>query len=128
MTVVCPICKSSAQEVPRTGDATGFHCPTHGDFKVADAVFAEAKAKDYTRDMTLTITPELLCAGMVAHALFRSAEVCAALKIKQMRERAVIFIMRYRWPGECSHARNSHSPTNVVSGGNGGEPQWSEPG
>ena len=26
------------------------HCPTHGDFKVADAVFAEAKAKDYTRD------------------------------------------------------------------------------
>src|SRR6516225_247667 len=50
MTVVCPICKSSAQEVPRTGDATGFHCPTHGDFKVADAVFAEAKAKDYTRD------------------------------------------------------------------------------
>jgi len=56
MTVVCPICKSSAQEVPRTGDATGFHCPTQGDFKVADAVFAEAKAKakakakDYTRD------------------------------------------------------------------------------
>ena len=50
MTVVCPICKSSAQEVPRTGGATGFHCPTHGDFKVADAVFAEANAKDYTRD------------------------------------------------------------------------------
>ena len=25
-----------------------FHCPTHGDFKVADTVFA--KAKDYTRD------------------------------------------------------------------------------
>ena len=35
---------------PRTGDATGFHCPTHGDFKVADTVFAEAKAKDYTRE------------------------------------------------------------------------------
>ena len=50
MTVVCPICKSSAQEVPRTGDATGFHCPTQGDFKVADTVFAEANAKDYTRD------------------------------------------------------------------------------
>ena len=52
MTTVCPICNSSAQELPRTGDTTGFHCPTHGDFKVADAVFAEAKAKakDYTRD------------------------------------------------------------------------------
>jgi len=24
--------------------------PTHGDFKVADTVFAEAKAKDYIRD------------------------------------------------------------------------------
>ena len=46
MTVVCPICKSSAQELPRTGDATGVHCPTHGDFKVADTVFA----KDYTRE------------------------------------------------------------------------------
>ena len=44
MVVVCPICKSSASELPR-GDATAFHCPTHGDFKVADTVFAE----DYTR-------------------------------------------------------------------------------
>ena len=25
MTTVCPICNSSAQELPRTGDATGFH-------------------------------------------------------------------------------------------------------
>ena len=52
MAVVCPICKSSAQEFPRTGDATDFHCPTHGDFKVAETVFAEAKAKakDCTRD------------------------------------------------------------------------------
>jgi sarcosine oxidase delta subunit len=50
MTVVCPICKSSAQELPRTGDATGIQCPTQGDFKVADTVFAEANAKDYTRD------------------------------------------------------------------------------
>ena len=48
---VCPICKSpAAQELDRTGYATGFHCPTHGDFKVADTVFAEAKAKDYTRE------------------------------------------------------------------------------
>ena len=49
MTLECPICKSSAQELPRIGDATGFHCPTHGDFKVADTVFAEAKTKDYSR-------------------------------------------------------------------------------
>jgi hypothetical protein len=47
MTVVCPICKSSVRELP-AGDATAFHCPTHGDFKVADNVLA--KAKDYTRD------------------------------------------------------------------------------
>jgi len=50
MTVVCPICKSSAQEFPHTGEAAAFHCPTHGDFKVADTVFAEANARDYTRD------------------------------------------------------------------------------
>jgi hypothetical protein len=50
MTLECPICQSSAQELPRTGDATGYHCPTHDDFKVADTVFAEAKAKDYTRE------------------------------------------------------------------------------
>ena len=47
MAVVCPICESSAQELP-AGDATSFHCPTHGDFKVADTVLA--KAKDYTRE------------------------------------------------------------------------------
>ena len=46
MTVVCPICKTSAQEFSRTRDATGFHCPTHGDFKVADSVLAE----DYNRE------------------------------------------------------------------------------
>jgi hypothetical protein len=28
----------------------GYHCATHGNFKVADTVFAEAKAKDYTRE------------------------------------------------------------------------------
>jgi hypothetical protein len=50
MTGACPICKASAQQLPRTGDATAFHCPVHGDFKVADIVLAEAKAKDYTRD------------------------------------------------------------------------------
>jgi uncharacterized Zn finger protein (UPF0148 family) len=49
MAHVCPICKAPAQELPRTGDATGFHCPVHGYFKVADNVLAETKAKDYTR-------------------------------------------------------------------------------
>jgi hypothetical protein len=48
--VLCPICKSPPQELARTGDATGYACPTHGNFKVADSVFAEAKAKDYTRE------------------------------------------------------------------------------
>ena len=48
MTVVCPICKTSAQEFSRTRDATGFHCPTYGDFKVADTVLANAK--NYTRE------------------------------------------------------------------------------
>jgi uncharacterized Zn finger protein (UPF0148 family) len=48
MALACPICKSPAQEIARTGDATGFHCPTHGDFKVADTVFAEDDAGDYT--------------------------------------------------------------------------------
>jgi hypothetical protein len=47
MTIVCPICKSPAQELPGTGDATGFQCPTHGAFKVAETVFAEAS---YSRD------------------------------------------------------------------------------
>jgi predicted RNA-binding Zn-ribbon protein involved in translation (DUF1610 family) len=45
-----PICKSTAQELRRTGHATDFHCPRHGDFKVADSAFAKAKAKDYTRE------------------------------------------------------------------------------
>ena len=49
-TLPCPTCKSSAQELPRTGDATSYYCATHGDFMVADTVFAEAKAKDYTRE------------------------------------------------------------------------------
>jgi hypothetical protein len=50
-TLLCPICESSAQAT-RTGDATGYHCATHGDFKVADTVFAEAKAKakGYTQE------------------------------------------------------------------------------
>ena len=45
MALLCPICKSVAQELDRTGDATGFDCPTHGKFKIADTIFPE----DYTR-------------------------------------------------------------------------------
>ena len=45
MPLVCPICNSPAQELDRTGDATGFHCATHGKFKIADTIFLE----DYTR-------------------------------------------------------------------------------
>jgi hypothetical protein len=48
-TLPCPICKSSAQAT-RTGDATGYQCATHGDFKVADTVSAGAEAKGYTRE------------------------------------------------------------------------------
>lgn len=46
----CPICKSPAKELVRTGDATAFGCPTHGNFKVANTVFAEEGAEDYTRE------------------------------------------------------------------------------
>ena len=42
MSLVCPICKSPAQELPHhTAHATGFECPTHGKFKVADTIVAE---------------------------------------------------------------------------------------
>jgi hypothetical protein len=47
MPLVCPICKSVAQELD-PGGATGFYCATHGGFKVADIVFAKHCAKDYT--------------------------------------------------------------------------------
>jgi hypothetical protein len=45
MPLVCPICSSPAEELDSTGDATGFHCATHGKFKIADTIFPE----DYTR-------------------------------------------------------------------------------
>jgi hypothetical protein len=41
MSLVCPICKSPAQELPLAGHATGFECPAHGKFKVADTIVAE---------------------------------------------------------------------------------------
>ena len=45
--LLCPICKSVAQELDRTGDATGFDCETHGKFKVADTVFKDGRVKNY---------------------------------------------------------------------------------
>ena len=39
MVLHCPICKSTAHEFPRIGDATGFLCAAHGNFKVADTIF-----------------------------------------------------------------------------------------
>jgi hypothetical protein len=49
MTIICPICKSAAHRLDCTGDATGYACATHGGFHVAGSVFAEHRAKDYTR-------------------------------------------------------------------------------
>jgi hypothetical protein len=46
MPLVCPICKSLAQQLPATGGATGFRCVIHNNFKVADAVWTE----EYTRE------------------------------------------------------------------------------
>ena len=48
MALLCPICKSVAQELDRTGDATGFDCETDGKFKVADTVFKESRVRNYT--------------------------------------------------------------------------------
>ena len=38
MALLCPICKSPAAELRHTGEATGFHCPIHGHFKITNAV------------------------------------------------------------------------------------------
>ena len=46
MALLCPICKSVAQELDRTGDATGVDCETDGKFKVADTVFAEGRVRN----------------------------------------------------------------------------------
>jgi hypothetical protein len=48
--LLCPICKSPAEELDRSGDATGFRCATHNAFKVANTVFAEQRTKNYTSE------------------------------------------------------------------------------
>ena len=50
MALLCPICKSVAQELDRTGDATGFDCEMDGKFKVANTVFAEGRVRNYTNE------------------------------------------------------------------------------
>jgi hypothetical protein len=47
---ICPICKSEAKLLDRTGDATGFDCETHGKFKVADTIFADRSKREATRE------------------------------------------------------------------------------
>jgi len=48
--ILCPICKSSAQELPGTAYDTAFRCVIHHDFKVADAVFGDWRSEKYTRE------------------------------------------------------------------------------
>ena len=50
MALLCPICKSPAQELARTDDATGFYGTTHSAFKVANTVFAEQRSRNYSRE------------------------------------------------------------------------------
>jgi hypothetical protein len=48
MPLVCPICKSPAQQLPGSGGATAFRCVIHNNFKVADTV--SQRAEEYTRE------------------------------------------------------------------------------
>ena len=45
MTDECPICKTKALALGRTGDAMGFDCPEHDKFKVSDTVLSLLRAK-----------------------------------------------------------------------------------
>jgi hypothetical protein len=50
MTTSCPICRSEAAALDKTGDADGFDCHEHGKFKVASSVFAQASTKSASRE------------------------------------------------------------------------------
>jgi hypothetical protein len=69
MTTHCPICGSEVGELPRTGDADGYDCVTHGQFKTSgtvtstkqkatraewEAALASAKARHGTIVPTIT--------------------------------------------------------------------------
>jgi hypothetical protein len=45
--LLCPICKSVAEELTRAEDARGFYCKTHGHFRVANSIGVD---EYYTRD------------------------------------------------------------------------------
>ena len=38
MSLVCPICKSSAAELRHAGDEAGFYCTIHGHFKIVNTI------------------------------------------------------------------------------------------
>jgi hypothetical protein len=42
----CPICGREANQIPSTGDADVFDCPSHGVFKVAGTLMALPKLKE----------------------------------------------------------------------------------
>jgi hypothetical protein len=48
MPLLCPICKSPAQHLPSTGEATAFRCVIHHNFKVANTV--SPGAEEYSRE------------------------------------------------------------------------------
>jgi hypothetical protein len=47
---VCPICKSEAKSLDRTGDPEGFDCPRHDKFKVSGSVCAVDAYKNASRE------------------------------------------------------------------------------
>jgi hypothetical protein len=47
---ICPICKSEAAVLDKTGAPDGFDCPHHGRFKVSSTVFAVSSFKDASRE------------------------------------------------------------------------------
>jgi hypothetical protein len=47
---ICPICKSKAKLLDRTGDATGFDCERHGKFKIADTILAIPSKMETSRE------------------------------------------------------------------------------
>jgi hypothetical protein len=48
MPLLCPICKSPAQRLPSSSEASAFRCVIHHNFKVADTL--SRGAEEYTRE------------------------------------------------------------------------------
>jgi hypothetical protein len=47
---ICPICKSEAKLLDRTGEATGYDCPEHGRFKVSGTILAIPAKRGVSRE------------------------------------------------------------------------------